>query len=369
MSASLKNIVDVSVQISASSAVSGAFDLGLIIGNSQALKDKRIKVYSYETYSKQMIEDGFSSNDAEYIAAGIYFSQNVKSSQLAIGYMGATETPVQALQACRAQNSDFYLVCFSDELENSQIEAVSSYVESASLPTVFVFSTNDVKCIQSATDNILKTLSSSKYTRTFGFYSSDSNVPFAVIGLASAYNTLLPNSAYTMSYKTLVGVTADNLDDSQLNYLLGYNGNAYCMFGNTYSFVYPAISSGSYHMDEIYLIDSAKYLIQNNVINGLVKERKVPQTESGMSIIKSYIISACQTLLDAGMIAPGIWRGEQVLNLNNGDAVANGFLVQSGSILEQSAEDKSKRIAPPFYVALLSSGAIEHVVISVYISK
>lgn len=369
MSASLTNIVDVSVQISSPSTITSDFNLGLIIGSSEALKTNRVKVYTYDSYSTQMITDGFSTTDKEYIAAGIYFGQSEKPSRVAIGYMGATETPLQALQACREVNNSFYLVCFASDLQDAQITAVAQHVEGSAIPTAFIFVTSDEKCIQDSTENVLKTLQGGKYTRTFGFYSADTNLPFAVTGLVSAFNSLLPNSAYTIAYKSLSGVTADNLSDAQLSNLTGYNGNAYCMFGNTYSFIYPGISSGGYHMDEVYLIDAAKHLIQQNVVSGLVSEKKIPQTESGVATIRSFISIACQTLLDAGMIAPGIWKGETVLNLAYGDAISNGYLIQSGTIASQTAQDKTNRISPPIYVALLSSGAIEHVVIRVYISR
>ena len=39
------------------------------------------------------------------------------------------------------------------------------------------------------------------------------------------------------------------------------------------------------------------------------------------------------------------------------------------SIANQSALDRSERVSPPIYVALLSTGAIEHVVVSVYVNR
>ena len=70
-----------------------------------------------------------------------------------------------------------------------------------------------------------------------------------------------------------------------------------------------------------------------------------------------------------GVISSGIWRGGDLKDLNNGDAVQNGYFIQSDSISSQSAEDRAKRISPPIYVALVATGAIEHVVINVVISR
>ena len=58
-----------------------------------------------------------------------------------------------------------------------------------------------------------------------------------------------------------------------------------------------------------------------------------------------------------------------MLNLNTGDAVPDGFMIQSDTVASRTAAEKVSRVAPPIYVALISSGAIEHVVIDVYVER
>ena len=53
----------------------------------------------------------------------------------------------------------------------------------------------------------------------------------------------------------------------------------------------------------------------------------------------------------------------------NDEHVPDGFYIQYGSIADQTAAEKASRISPPIYVALLSSGAIEHVLIDVYVER
>ena len=50
MSASLNNIVSVSVEVSNPSVISSDFNLGLIIGKSAAIKSQRVKVYTAENF-------------------------------------------------------------------------------------------------------------------------------------------------------------------------------------------------------------------------------------------------------------------------------------------------------------------------------
>lgn len=372
MGASLNKIVDVSVQVSNPSTISSDFNLGLIIGKSTAILTDKVKVYTNENYATQMVTDGFSTTDAEYLAATAYFAQSPKSSQVAIGALDTanSETAADCITAIRAANDRFYSVCFAYELTDAEISAVAAAVEAFSAPTLFFYQTDSEDCIKSGAGGVLKTLQSAKYTRSFGFYATaDSNTAAAVVGLVSGLNSMEVNSAYTVAYKTLAGVTAEDLTDEQLTNLTSYNGNAYTTFGNRYSFVYPGISAGDYHVDEMYAIDASTYLIQQNVISGLVASRKIPQTEDGMSMLISFINSACSTLANVGMIAGGIWKGDAVGKLATGDAIAGGYYVESGSIAAQSAADRAARKSPPIYVALLMSGAIEHVVIRVFVNR
>ena len=371
MSASLNNIVSISVEVSNPFAITSDFNLGLIIGKSTAILAKRVKVYTVDSYRTQMASDGFTTDSNEYKAATLYFSQNPKSASVAIGAWDSTggETPAEAFTACREANGNFYNCCFVDAITDEQISAVAALVEAAEIPTVFWFVTSDENCIAPGKENVLKTLQSAKYKRTFGMYSSELLIVAAVVGMVSGMNSLAVNSAYTAAYKSLVGVSSEDLTNEQLNALVSYGGNAYTKFGNTYQLTYPMVSSGDYHVDDLLLIDVSKYYIQQYIVAGLASVRKIKQTEEGLGNLISFISNACNQIANIGLIAGGIWKGDPVMNLNTGDAIENGYLVQSDSIANQSALDRSERVSPPIYVALLSTGAIEHVVVSVYVNR
>ena len=371
MSVSLKTIVDVDVQISKPSAISSSFNLGLIIGTTKPTDATPIHIYNSSTYSTEMVSDGYATTSAEYKAVQIYFSQGNYPDKVAVGYYDAAadSTPAACVTKLRGLNGQFYGFCFVSELTEPQITAIAAAVEAFDIPTVFYFASSDDKAVTSGSSSVFDTLKTSSYKRTFGFYGKDANLAAGVLGVASSMNTMKDNSAYTLAYKTITGVTADNLTDAQISILTEKNGNAYCVFGNTYSFIYPAISSGGYHVDEVFLIDVAKHLIQLSTVEGLTSSRVIPQTEDGVNKLISYISNACQTMASMGIISSGIWRGGELKALNNGDAVQNRYFIQSDSMASQSAEDRAKRISPPIYVALVATGAIEHVVINVVISR
>ena len=369
MSVALDRIVDVSIQVSNPAAIQSDFSLGLIIGNSNDQFKGKYKVYNHYDYQTTMVADGFATTDPTYKKAVAYFSQNPKAKTLAVAGMNDSETYDNAFTRIRGLSDKWYSFCFTTDPSESQALSVAALVEAAKTPTQFIFRTADENCLKSGTQQVLSKIQASKYTRTFGFYGTDVNLDAAVMGMISGHNSAKNNSAYTAAYKSLVGVTADNLTGDQLTNLTSYNGNAYTNFGNKYDFVYPGISAGSYHFDEIYLIDSAKFYIQQYVVSGMTSMLKVPQAEDGISTIVSFVQQACMKLNQIGLISSGIWKADPVLNLETGDAVPDGFYIQYGSIADQTAAEKASRISPPIYVALLSSGAIEHVVIDVYVER
>lgn len=371
MSVSLKTIVDVDVQISKPSAISTSFNLGLIIGTTETTDSEIFHIYNSSTYSTEMVSDGYATTSPEYKAVTTYFSQGNYPDKVAVAYRDSSTyaNPVDALTAFRAMNNEFYGVCFVEALSDSQIAAIANAVEGYAVPTVFYFATSDNKAITSGSSSVFDTLKTAGCTRTFGFYGTDANLAAGVLGVASSLNTMKDNSAYTLTYKSITGVTPDNLTDAQISTLTEKNGNAYCVFGNEYSFIYPAISSNGYHVDEVFLIDVAKHLIQISTVQGLTSSRVIPQTEDGVNKLISYISNACQTMANMGIISSGIWRGGTLKSLNDGDAVQNGYYIQSDSVASQSPEDRAKRVSPPIYVALVATGAIEHVVINVVISR
>lgn len=370
MSVSLNTIVDVNVEVSNPTTISSDFNLGCIIGSSTILtSDNRVKLYHKSTFMTEMVSDGFTTDSAEYLGAVAYFSQNPTPETLAVGVKLQSETDAEAITATRAINEEIYVFSFAYETTDTNIPAVASAVDAFSSPTLFLYQTKDAKCLQSGSTNILKTIKDTDTNKTCGFYSTQKNLINAVMGLICGLNSMDSNSAYTLAYKSLIGFTPEEINDVQLQNLVGYNGNTYCQFGRRYNFIYHGLMAGGYHVDEQFLIDSARYLIQQYAVAGLTSARVVPQTESGVTSVISFITRACEVLRRAGFIATGIWTGGDVLNLTAGDSVNNGYYIQSESIADQNPEDRKARKSPTIYVALKAAGAIEHIVVRAFINQ
>jgi hypothetical protein len=90
----LSNIVDINVTVSPAAATQSTFNQGLFIGSSTAIPsygaNSRLRQYSAASYLTAMLTDGFTVDDPEYIAAGIYFSQTPQPGYIWIGRQDLT---------------------------------------------------------------------------------------------------------------------------------------------------------------------------------------------------------------------------------------------------------------------------------------
>ena len=163
----LNTVVDVIVEVSPASAPREEFNQMLIIGNSKLVSPDELIIPTSErvrqyTDIDSMLSDGFVDTDPEYLAAAIYFSQTPAPQIVWIGCCDTynSETIVEAVEACRAINADWYQVnvdCLSPT--SSDIKAVAAYIENATPSSVFAYTTSDSDVLTPAiTTDIMSTL-------------------------------------------------------------------------------------------------------------------------------------------------------------------------------------------------------------------
>ena len=121
--------------------------------------------------------------------------------------------------------------------------------------------------------------------------------------------------------------------------------------------------------DEIMGLDMLENDITLNVMDLLAQSRKVPQTAAGVASIINVINQACDKHVRSGFIAPGQWNGTRCLELETGDYLDAGYLVQADSIDNQPQADRDKRICPTIYVCVKLAGAIEFVIVEVNVNR
>jgi hypothetical protein len=303
-------------------------------------------------------------------------TNSAAGSGLTIDISAIGETPLMAIQACRAVNWDWYAAVVLGST-NTDHTAIAGWIESAQPSSIYFYGTSDAQVKAGSASSIAGTLMAEGYSRTACFYSAfNANIASAAMGRIMGLNTGLANSAWTAMFKNLVGCLTDNLNVDDVVAMCGeadgsssgINVNVYVNYANYYNWLQKGVMSNGYFIDQVVNRDMLVNNIQLSVADLFNQMVKVPQTDPGESMLVHVINQACQQATVIGYLATGTWTGPNVLNLNTGDLLQNGYLTQTIPVSQQSIADRDVRKSTPMYVAIKEAGAIQSLLIAVYVN-
>mgnify|MGYP003369405187 FL=1 len=383
----LAPIIKIHASLAARAATRKGFDTALILGTSEVIpQSERVRVYYT---ADDLISDGFTDDSAEYKAAKLYFSATETPTKLYVGAKYSTDTDLlTAARACRSANSEWYVLIPLGASE-ADVLTLADWAESAQPVTILAYTTGEsvnLSLHENAsgtdadqdTEGIFRKLKAKGYRRSFGQYCNQPDTPDAVaatMGYAMGANDGTINSAYTLAYKHLPGVTPDDLTENQVSYVVGtstsegVNGNVYINRQDSYNVLQQGRMADGTPFDEIIYLDMLMDRITLNVMDLLYKARKIPDTDPGVTQIMNVINNACDQFVNIGYIAPGVWKDGDILKLKYGDTLAKGYLVQAESVDNQSQADRENRLSPPIYVSIKLAGAIEYITIPIKVNR
>lgn len=178
--------------------------------------------------------------------------------------------------------------------------------------------------------------------------------------IAQSVNFVATDTANTLNLKPLTGVAPDiNLNDT---YVLSANSNGVDIYGNTggYGCVYSNNNNG--YTDDVV---NALRLVKDLEVAGFNYLRqtntKIPQTEKGMTGLKSAYAEVCERFVNNGVAAPGSWNtaipfGNPELFRENIEK--RGYYIYSLPIARQSQEEREARRAPIVQIGVKLASAI-----------
>jgi hypothetical protein len=258
-------------------------------------------------------------------------------------------------------------------------KAIAAWVETATPTSIYAFTTSDADVLTAnpSPDDIFSFLQALNYKRTIGQYATTQTAVYpnniyaivAIMGYACGQNSGLANSSFTLKFKEEVGIATEPLTSSQVTIIEGKNGNLYLSYGNSYELFEQGKMVNGDFFDEVLNIDMLVNEIQLSVMDLLVANPKIPQTDEGNTQIMRTIGLACEESVNMGFLAPGTWNGPNVLNLKTGDVLPKGYVIQSPPMSQQSAADRALRKASPIYVCVKEAGAVHSLVIGVYVDR
>ena len=366
----VSNVVNVDVIMSPVAATGRNFGALLILGTSTVIPvTERIRQYS----AIEDIGDDFGADSPEYEAATIFFSQSPKptlvyigrwAKTLAEGEAGAVETLLQAVNAC-LQYTNWYGLAIADsaDLVEADVISVAAAIEASSLSRILAVTTADVNVLVSwNTDNIGYKLKAADYSRTFWQYSSSSKyAAISAFGRAFTVNFTGNNTTITLKFKTEPGVTHETLTTAQASAIDAINGNVYVYYANDTAIIQQGVMANGDFFDERHGLDWLQNYVQTNLYNLLyTSTTKIPQTDAGVTRLMTNVEASLDQAVNNGLVAPGVWNGGPIGQIESGDTLTKGYYVHADSVENQAQSDREARKSPVIQAAIKLAGAIHY---------
>lgn len=366
----VSNVVNVDVIMSPVAATGRNFGALLILGTSTVIPvTERIRQYS----AIEDIGDDFGADSPEYEAATIFFSQSPKptlvyigrwAKTLAEGEAGAVETLLQAVNAC-LQYTNWYGLAIADsaDLVEADVISVAAAIEASSLSRILAVTTADVNVLVSGnTGNIGYKLKAAGYSRTFWQYSSSSKyAAISAFGRAFTVNFTGNNTTITLKFKTEPGVTHETLTTAQASAIDAINGNVYVYYANDTAIIQQGVMANGDFFDERHGLDWLQNYVQTNLYNLLyTSTTKIPQTDAGVTRLMTNVEASLDQAVNNGLVAPGVWNGGPIGQIESGDTLTKGYYVHADSVENQAQSDREARKSPVIQAAIKLAGAIHY---------
>jgi hypothetical protein len=304
-----------------------------------------------------------------YSVASALTTTGGTGSGLKVDITAVGETPLQALQACRNVNGFWWAAVSTTAVDNDQL-AIGAWVQGVTPNSSYIATVSD--------STVLAELQTPGYGRILSVYSTTQGSAYpdnayaaaGFMGRAMGLNTGLANSYFTMKFKDIAGVAPEPLTVSEVAAIEALNGNVLVSYANgSYTWIEQGKMANGQYFDEVLALDMLASDITYSLVNLLTSTPSIPQTNSGQSQLITVVAGACDRAVTRGFIAPAIWEGQQVLNLLPGQALPNGYLVQSESYSKQSTSDRQARKSMPIYVTLCEAGAVHSITVGVYVQR
>lgn len=283
----------------------------------------------------------------------------------------AAESMEEATLALLDFNS-WYGAFYAAEYETADAVACANLIEAASPSRICAFTSMDTQELDPAqTTSLGYQLSQLGLNRSLVQYSSTNpDAAMSVLGRMSTVNFEGSNTTITLMFKQEPGVAPEYLRTSQANALQTNNVNVFAAYQNDTSILQYGKMAGGWYADETHGLDWLQNRVETDLYNLLyTSNTKVGQDESGMTAIITTINKSVDQAVRNGLVAPGVWNGDEFGELKKGDTLSTGYYVYIQPLEEQSQADREARKAPPVQVAVKLKGAVHSVDVTITVNR
>ena len=330
------------------------------------LRNQNLDVYITNTTTKIKIASKRVGNDSTIVVESPSSGTDIASSSLlslstgtiVYGTNATGETLAEAVTAA-LQQAYFGGVLTTQYCENSLVLANSSAIQAKDC--VYYEALTSLKNIKALGANIKASGNSKTRLLAYSVDTATAKVAIATYAsIAKSVNYSGSDTANTLNLKTLTGIAGDiYLNDT---YVQDAKDNGVDIYGNTggLSVVYSNNQNG--YTDDVENDLAFKKTIEVAGWNYLRQTNtKIPQTEAGMTGLKSVYAGVCEQFRRNGAVGPGAWNssipfGEPETFANN--ITEKGYYIYSIPVALQPQSEREARKSPVVQIALKRTGAI-----------
>jgi hypothetical protein len=273
------------------------------------------------------------------------------------------ETPAECTAQLADSGNGWYGLMFAASgaiTDDAHLE-VAALIEASSKSRIYGVTVSDERMLSSAfTTDLATRLDELGYDRTFTIYSSGSDVAAAsMFGRAFTVNFSGSKTTLTLKFKQLPGVAAETLKESEAAALEAKHCNVFVNYDNDTAILQEGVMASGVFFDEVHGLDWLENAVQAGVFNLLYQSTtKVPQTEEGVTRMRTRISKVMTGAVTNGLIAPGVWNADPFGDLEEGQYLADGYYIYSQPIVDQDQSEREQRKAPPIQCAVKLAGAV-----------
>lgn len=294
---------------------------------------------------------------------------------LTVNITAIGESLQQSVAACRIASGAWYGLAVNAPADADNL-AISEFADPLWQNTRYYPFTNEVAVANGVANNIALQLQELNL-RVLGQYATTQNGLFpnniyaavALMGYEMGANTGLAGSFFTVAHKTLVGIAAEPLTQTQYTNIKNAGFNVQGNFQSITMEEPGFMSNGS----PSYLwLNLARYvsLLQIGELAVLQDNPAVPQSNAGEQLLLNAANAAGLTMANIGFLAPNTWQGASIsipgLSVVNGQPIPTGYLNLAQPYAQQLISDRDAGKAMPIYSFITTAGAVQSLVVGVF---
>lgn len=282
----------------------------------------------------------------------------------------AAETITTGLAALKLFDTDFYGLTLTSFAVVQDIKDAAAWNQTAKGLFFFTSQDPDDKLSATTTD-LFSYMQDQGYSRAVGQFSTTN--PYAAVSMmarAMVVDFDQPNSTITLKFKKEPGVTAEPLTTNEAAVLKDKNANYYvdrAAGAGGFLMIEEGVTGSGRFIDEVHGLDWLEATLQVAAFNTMATATtKIPLTDAGVAkIVLRIKKDGFDKAVRNGLLAPGVWNGENLGEVTSGDLLPAGYYVYASPVSEQSSTDRDLRKAPPISAICIGAGAIHSATIAV----